>query len=135
MLRRLLLSYGLFGIVVVFGMVAVSYGQEPVPVPAPEEWYKTLLKILFPALWTVGGPWLTGLVTSGFAKVPVWVQVPIATALSAIVGALAGVIPDFPLTIQSAAEMAGAGGGTGQILANMHPTTLQPKVGSAKNGG
>lgn len=134
MLKKVLVSYGLLGLVMMWGIVAVSFGQEPAPIPAPEEWYKTLLKILFPALWTVGGPWLTGLVTSGFAKVPTWIQVPIATALSAIVGALAGAIPDFPLTISSAAEMAAAGGGTGQILANMHPTTLQPKVGAAKTG-
>ena len=65
--------------------------------PAPQKMWEVLLKTFFPILMTVGMPYLTGLITSGFRKVPQPIQYVISSVLGAIVGALAGQIPDFPL--------------------------------------
>ena len=81
------------------------------------------MKVLFPVVWTAFAPWLTGIVTSGMTKVPKPFQVIISSVLGAVVAGAAGAIPDFPLTIESAATMGAAGGGTGQILLNMVPPT------------
>lgn len=51
----------------------------------------------------------------------------VSSVIGAILAGAAGAIPDFPLTVESAATMGAAGGATGQMLANMHPQAVQPK--------
>lgn len=89
--------------------------------PAPQKIWEVFLKVLFPAIWTYVAPQLTGLITSGMKKVPASLQVVISSVLGAVMAGAAGAIPDFPLTIESAATMGAAGGGTGQLLFNATP--------------
>jgi hypothetical protein len=99
--------------------------------PAPQKAWEIFLKIVFPALWTGVAPYVTGLVTMGISHVPAPLRVVISSVLGAVMAGAAGAIPDFPLTIESAATMGLAGGATGQVLANMNPDTLKPKTEAA----
>ncbi len=114
-------------------MYAESFAQTlTTDASAPQKAWEIILKIMFPALWTVGAPWVTGLVTAGITHVPAPLRVVISSVLGAIVAGAAGAIPDFPLTIESSATMGLAGGATGQILANLDPSTLKPKTEAVK---
>ena len=94
--------------------------------------WEIMIKILFPALWTIGAPWVTGLVTSGITHVPLPLRVVISSVLGATMAGLVGTIPDFPLGVESAAAMGAAGGGTGQVLSSMQPETLKPKTAATQ---
>jgi hypothetical protein len=95
--------------------------------PADQKAWEMILKIVFPAIWTGVAPWITSLITKGIGGLPASVKVAISTVLGTIMAGVAGSIPDFPLTIESAATMGAAGGGTGQILYNMTPPSTKPK--------
>jgi len=99
--------------------------------PTPQKLYEVLLKVLFPVIWTAVSPWLTGLVTAGFKVVPPSIQVIISSVFGCIMAGITGLVPDFPLSPESAATMGVSAGATGQLLANMNPAALQPKVGTA----
>lgn len=92
--------------------------------------WETVLKVAFPALWTVTAPFFTKGVTWALLKVVAFVPPSVQIVVSSIVGAtiagMAGAIPEFPLSIESAAQMGAAGGATGQILANLRPEAVQP---------
>jgi len=100
--------------------------------PVPQKAWEIFLKIVFPAIWTGVAPWVTGLVTSGIKHVPTPLRVVISSILGALMAGAAGAIPDFPLGMESAATMGAAGGATGQVLANLNPSTLKPKTESVK---
>lgn len=99
--------------------------------PADQKIWEVLLKVLFPTLWTAVSPFFTGLITSGIKRVPPAFQVVISGVLGSLMAGAAGAIPDFPLSIESAATMGAAGGATGQMLANMNPRAMQPKTDAA----
>lgn len=99
--------------------------------PAEQKVWEVFLKVLFPTLWTAVSPFFTKGVTWALLKavnsVPASLQVVVSSVIGAILAGAAGAIPDFPLTVESAATMGAAGGATGQMLANMHPQAVQPK--------
>lgn len=97
--------------------------------PVPQKMWEVFLKILFPAVWTGLAPYITSLITKVVSGIPPSIKVVISTVLGTIMAGVAGAIPDFPLTIESAATMGAAGGGTGQVLFNMTPKKEEPKVG------
>lgn len=106
--------------------------EATIAAPAPQQkLWEVFLKVLFPTLWTAVAPYITGLITSGIKKVPPVFQVVISGVLGALMAGAAGAIPEFPLTIESAATMGGASGAAGQVLANMNPKTMQPKTDAA----
>lgn len=100
--------------------------------PTDQKVWEVALKIIFPAIWTALAPWITGLVTSGISHVPPAFRIMISSVLGAIMAGATGAIPDFPLTVESAATMGLASGGTGQVLANMQPNTMKPKTDEAQ---
>lgn len=121
--------------VLVLLMVGVAVAQTITaanPPPAPEALWEIILKLAFPVLMTAVGPYITGLITSNFAKVHPSVQYAITSVLTVIMGALAGQIPAFPLSSESAATLALAAGNTGQFMANSHKTDFHPKTDVAK---
>jgi len=97
--------------------------------PAGQKVWEMFLKIVFPAIWTGVAPWVTSLITKVINGIPPPVKVVISTVLGTVMAGVAGAIPDFPLTVESAATMGAAGGGTGQLLYNMTPKKEEPKVG------
>ena len=99
--------------------------------PAEQKIWEVFLKVLFPTLWTAVSSFITGLITSGIRRVPPAFQIVISGVLGSLMAGAAGAIPDFPLSMESAATMGAAGGATGQMLANMHPRALQPKTDAA----
>lgn len=99
--------------------------------PAEQKLWEVFLKVLFPTLWTAVSPFITGLITSGIKRVPPAFQVVISGVLGSLMAGAAGAIPDFPLSVESAATMGAAGGATGQMLANMNPRAMQPKTDAA----
>lgn len=99
--------------------------------PAEQKLWEVFLKVLFPTLWTAVSPFFTGLITSGIKRVPPAFQVVISGVLGSLMAGAAGAIPDFPLSVESAATMGAAGGATGQMLANMNPRAMQPKTDAA----
>lgn len=99
--------------------------------PADQKIWEVFLKVLFPTLWTAVSPYVTGLITSGIKRVPPAFQVVISGVLGSLMAGAAGTIPDFPLSVESAATMGAAGGATGQMLANMNPRAMQPKTDAA----
>lgn len=100
--------------------------------PLPQKALEIFLKMVFPAIWTGVGPWITRLVTFSLQRVPKELLVVISTILGAVMAGAAGAIPDFPLTIESAAEMGAAGAGTGQVLMNMMPQSNIKTKGEGK---
>lgn len=100
--------------------------------PAQQKLWEIFLKLIFPTIWTAVAPWVTGLVTSGIKHVPTPLRVMISSVLGAIMAGVAGTIPDFPLSPESAATMGAAGGATGQILSNLDPSKLKPKTEAVK---
>lgn len=113
-----------------FALINYAFAQVPDSHPMNDTW-EVLLKVLFPAIWTAVAPFVTKGITALLLKaityVPPSAQVLISSVVGAVIAGAAGAIPDFPLTIESAAEMGAAGGASGQILANMHPNEVQPK--------
>lgn len=99
--------------------------------PADQKIWEVFLKVLFPTLWTAVSPYVTGLITSGIKRVPPALQVVISGVLGSLMAGAAGAIPDFPLSVESAATMGAASGATGQMLANMNPRAMQPKTDAA----
>lgn len=99
--------------------------------PPEQKLWEIFLKVLFPTLWTAVSPFLTGLITSGIKRVPPVFQVVISGILGSLMAGAAGALPDFPLSIESAAQMGAASGATGQLLANMNPQAMQPKTDAA----
>ena len=104
--------------------------------PAEQKLWEVFLKILFPTVWTAVSPYFTKYVTAGLlwvmSSVPASVQVVISSVIGGLLAGMAGAVPDFPLTVESAATMGAAGGATGQLLANMNPQAMQPQP--AKTG-
>jgi hypothetical protein len=98
--------------------------------PADQKIWEMFLKLVFPAIWTGVAPWVTSLITKGIGTLPASVKVAISTVLGTVMAGVAGSIPDFPLTIESAATMGAAGGATGQVLLNATPPKPkeEPKV-------
>lgn len=80
--------------------------------PVPQKAWEVLLKLGFPVIMTVVGPFVTGFIKSA----PTPVKYVIASLASMLVGAGAGAIPDFPLGIESAATIGATSGATGQAL-------------------
>lgn len=80
--------------------------------PAGQKAWEVLLKLGFPVIMTVIGPFVTGFIKSA----PEWVKYIVAGLSSMLVGAGAGAIPDFPLTIESAATIGVTSGAIGQKL-------------------
>lgn len=101
------------------------------PAPAQASW-EVLLKLAFPVIITGISPYVTGWITSSFAKVHPSIQYMISSLLGLIMGALAGQIPDFPLGSESAATIGAGAGGTGQYLANQSRAAMHPKTEAAK---
>lgn len=102
--------------------------------PVDQKLWEVFLKVLFPTVWTAVSPFATKYVTMGLLKlmsaVPASLQVVVSGVLGSLMAGAAGAIPDFPLTVESAATMGAAGGATGQLLANMNPAAAQPKPAS-----
>lgn len=100
--------------------------------PVSQMGWEVALKLIFPIIMTALSPYLTGLITSNFAKVPPPVQYAITSILSLVMGGLAGAIPGFPMGPESAATVALGSGNTGQFLANSSRADLHPKTDRAK---
>lgn len=96
--------------------------------PAPQKAWEMMLKIIFPAIWTGLAPYITSLIAKVIIGIPPPIKVVISTVLGTIMAGLAGTVPEFPLTVESAATMGAAGGGTGQVLFNMTPKKEEPKA-------
>lgn len=90
--------------------------------PAGQKAWEVLLKLGFPVIMTVVGPFVTGFMKSA----PTWVKYVVASVASMVVGAGAGAIPDFPLTIESAATIGATSGATGQALFMQIPKPATP---------
>ena len=86
--------------------------------PAPQKAWEILLKLSFPVIMTVIGPFATGYIKGA----PSWVKYIVASLASMLVGLGAGAIPDFPLTMESAATIGATSGATGQALFMHTPT-------------
>jgi hypothetical protein len=130
-------KYSWLHIIMIIGVLLISvtsYAQTlTTDAPPQQKIWEIFLKVLFPAVWTAVAPWVTGLITSGISRVPASLQVVISSVLGAVMAGAAGAIPDFPLTIESAATMGAAGGGTGQLLVNMSPIAMHPKTDAVLN--
>lgn len=101
------------------------------PAPAPQQAWEIALKTLFPVIMTVASPYLTGWIEAGFHRMPAPIQYLVSGCLSALIGAVAGAIPDFPLGIESGANLGAASGLSGQFLANQHYQALHPATEQA----
>lgn len=100
--------------------------------PAGQKTWEILLKVLFPAIWTIAAPWITGRITVGISYVPPTLRVAISSLVGALAAGLAGTVPDFPLTVESAATMGLGSGAMGQMISNMQPETMKPKTVAAQ---
>ena len=85
--------------------------------PIEQKTWEIMLKLAFPVLMTAVGPMLTQYISNA----PPAVKYLVASLGSMCVGAGAGAIPDFPLTIESAATIGVTSGAIGQKLFMMHP--------------
>ena len=94
--------------------------------PPEQKAWEVFLKVLFPPLWMSLSPMLLRWLETGPAKwaatLPPSVQVVISSIIGALAAGFAGLIPDFPLTPESAATMGAASGATGQLLLRATPT-------------
>ena len=133
LMRTISLVIMVVGLVSAF-MPFLGWAQEATvsaPLAPEQKLWEVFLKVLFPTLWTAVSPFVTGLITSGIKRVPPAFQVVISGVLGSLMAGAAGAIPDFPLSVESAATMGAAGGATGQMLANMNPKAMQPKTDAA----
>lgn len=85
--------------------------------PPVQKTWEILLKLAFPIVMTAVGP----TITSAIKTAPPIVKYLVASLASMLVGAGAGAIPDFPLTMESAATIGVTSGAIGQKLFMMHP--------------
>jgi hypothetical protein len=99
--------------------------------PVEQKLWEVMLKTIFPVLWTAVGPFFTKGVTylllKVMATVPASVQIALSSIFAGAVAGVAGAIPDFPLSVESAINMAMPQGATAQMQAMMNPATVQPK--------
>lgn len=131
MTRIVSVLFSCLGLLVMLILASHSIAQTVASdAPTSDKLWEVVLKLTFPALWTVASPFFTKGITWALLKVvsmvPPSVQIVISSLIGATVAGLAGAIPEFPLSIESAAQMGAAGGATGQILANLHPNAVQP---------
>lgn len=99
----------------VFGLVLASLGlaqAEAAPAAPPTDYWAAIFKVVFPVVITIVGPIVTGFIKTA----PSWVKYILSGLSSALVGAGAGEIPNFPLTPESAALVGLLGGPVGQAL-------------------
>jgi len=89
---------------------------------------EVILKLVLPFLWTIVSPYLSGLIVSGVKIIPPSVQYALTSIIGAGFGGLAGMIPDFPYTIESAAEVGGSTALASQFWANQHQSAAHPKL-------
>lgn len=89
---------------------------------AGQKTWEVLLKILFPVIWTGISPLITLYISKGIGELRPEVKIAVSTVLGAVMAGVAGTVPDFPLTVESAATMGAGGGATGQFLYNVNPT-------------
>lgn len=118
-------------VTILFPFLGLAQDATSATPPPEQKLWEVFLKVLFPTLWTAVSPYITGLITSGIKRVPPAFQVVISGVLGSLMAGAAGAIPDFPLSIESAATMGAASGATGQMLANMNPKAMQPKTDAA----
>jgi hypothetical protein len=86
--------------------------------PAPQKAWEILLKLAFPVLMTVIGPYATYPIRGA----PTPVKYAVASLASMLIGAGLGSIPEFPLGLESAATIGMTSGATGQALYLSRPT-------------
>lgn len=110
---KLLMSMtaSMFMLCLVFVAVAVAQTLTT-DASVPQKSWEILLKLAFPVLLTAVGPFVTGFVKG----LPAPAKYVIASLASMLVGAGAGAIPDFPLSIESGATMGATAGAVGQKL-------------------
>jgi len=89
---------------------------------------EVILKIVLPFLWTIVSPMLAGLIVAGVKVLPPGMQYVLSSMIGAGFGGLAGMIPDFPYTIESAAEVGGSTSLAAQFWANRNPSVSHPKL-------
>ncbi len=110
MVRR---SLYLLSLVLTLGWVSVAIAQTlTTDAPPVQKTWEILLKLAFPVVMTVVGPLVTGLIKTA----PDWVKYVVASLASMLVGAGAGSIPDFPLSVESAATIGVTSGAIGQKI-------------------
>lgn len=71
-------------------------------------------------------PWLTGKLTAGLASVPYPVRLFLSSIIGSVLMGAVSFIPEYPLGLESSAEMGGAGGLAGQWLALKNPNLFTP---------
>jgi hypothetical protein len=107
-------------------LLSVSYGfaQQSIASDAPpeEKLWQTLLKLAFPFIMTMVGPYLTSFLKTA----PEPVKYVVSGLVSMLLGAGAGTIPDFPIYPESAATIGLASGIAGQKLFNTQPAPPAP---------
>ena len=115
-------------------MVAIAafptdlFAQALQPGESPEQ---KIIELLVKAVGMASvavAPWLTGKLTAGLASVPYPVRLFISSAIGSILMGAIGFIPEFPLTVESGAEMGAAGGLAGEWLALRNPNTFTPNT-------
>jgi hypothetical protein len=123
-----LFSIQVFVLFMMLFIYSISFAQTlTTDAPVQQKALELFLKVLFPAIWTGVAPWLTGLVSKSLLAIPPQFKIVVSSVLGAVFAGSAGLIPDFPLTPESAATMGLAGGATGQTLLNMQPPVDKPK--------
>jgi hypothetical protein len=80
--------------------------------PPEQKAWEILLKLAFPVLMTVIGPYATFFIKGA----PTPVKYAVASLASMLIGAGLGSIPAFPLGLESAATIGMTSGATGQAL-------------------
>lgn len=95
--------------------------------PPEQQIVEIFLKLLF-AFGIGVAPWLTGKLTAGLTHVPFAVRAVISTTITSLIGALFGSIPEFPLTMESSAEIGASWGVVGQWIAQKNPALFTPKT-------
>lgn len=130
--RAMKIRFALAGAIGLFSVVPVFAQMDGLTFAAPGETEQKLvevvLKLVLPFLWTIVSPWLSGVLLSGFAIVPVNIQRTLTTLIGAGFGAAVGFIPDFPLGVESAAEFGGSTSLASQITGEKNPSTFTPKI-------
>jgi len=89
--------------------------------PAGQKTWEIVLKLAFPILMTAVGPYVTGYIKHAHPAA----KYIVASLASMLIGVGAGAIPDFPLTMESAATIGATSGATGQFLFLQHPKSPQ----------
>ncbi len=90
--------------------------------PPEQKLWEIMLKAIFPPLWTALSPMLTGAISRFVVTLSPTFRYILSTVIGTATGALAGTVDAFPLTSESAANMGGTAGLTGQWLAERNPS-------------